>query len=453
MFRWLRKKRVYIFGASNGGAYVYSQLKRRTVLGFIDNDKDKWGGELVGLAITSPSVLKTADFDEVLIASTYANEIEEQLENMGIGNVRIVPCVPQSAYHFRVFDYLLWLLAKKSFVRILCSMEAEAGEISKRLKSSKLMVGGFPPQIDIEDIHCLPADADTVLRIMVQHCGAVGLKHREALDRLQKYRNENIAISCPMSYGQQNHIAYIKKHGSEHFGDKFEVRQEHSGIKEYVNEYLCNIDIAVFNIENNTGLSTQWLLLYLGKKLYTSGICYRQFKAMGLDVFHYREFGGETFSEFRNFEGGKRNRQIMSKIFDQTYYVKNWRDVFRKAKGSAILHVMPTSIFAQGMTRFFAGSFEELQHRYIFLNGVFVTKTEEPFEGEVLYEELFLNQRKLVVEDRKLLLKRMQEADLIVLYAFNLSCIRNMLLKHPLLFRKTMWHVWGSGDGMAHRLF
>ena len=65
-------KRYIIFGAGNLGSVLAKELSRENeVIGFLDNNKSKWGNKLDGYPILgNGSVLSDIDYDEIVIAST-----------------------------------------------------------------------------------------------------------------------------------------------------------------------------------------------------------------------------------------------------------------------------------------------------------------------------------------------------------------------------------------------
>jgi len=76
---------IVIFGASGGAIKVAQTLENINVKFefFVDNDSNKWGKELEGKQIVSPELLKEKEY-AIVIASDYQEEIEEQLERMGM---------------------------------------------------------------------------------------------------------------------------------------------------------------------------------------------------------------------------------------------------------------------------------------------------------------------------------------------------------------------------------
>ena len=81
---------VYIFGASGGGEIVKDFLEHHgvTICAFVDSNKEKWGTSFFGYEVISPKKLqedvKVNKNVLVQIASSYENEIRDELKKMNI---------------------------------------------------------------------------------------------------------------------------------------------------------------------------------------------------------------------------------------------------------------------------------------------------------------------------------------------------------------------------------
>ncbi|MGH4118092.1 TDP-N-acetylfucosamine:lipid II N-acetylfucosaminyltransferase [Clostridium sp.] len=91
--------------------------------------------------------------------------------------------------------------------------------------------------------------------------------HLEVFDKLKKYKNKNIEIICPLSYGNIEYRDKVIANGNKIFGDKFNPIIEFICFDEYL-ELLAKIDIAVFNHNRQQALGNITTLLGLGKKVY-----------------------------------------------------------------------------------------------------------------------------------------------------------------------------------------
>ncbi|MEM5591545.1 hypothetical protein AAHH67_06855 [Niallia circulans] len=84
---------MILFGASKLGQIAKELLSNQyEVIYFCDNNQNLHQTYLADLEIISPDQLSSISFDEIIISSTYHNEISDQLIDMGI-------------YDFQIFNY------------------------------------------------------------------------------------------------------------------------------------------------------------------------------------------------------------------------------------------------------------------------------------------------------------------------------------------------------------
>lgn len=85
-------KNYIIFGAGNLGSVLVKELSQSDkVLGFLDNNKEKWGKVIDGIKVLGGvKVLEKIEYDEIVIASTMRfDEIKKSLLDFGIDENRI----------------------------------------------------------------------------------------------------------------------------------------------------------------------------------------------------------------------------------------------------------------------------------------------------------------------------------------------------------------------------
>ena len=92
------KSNCIIFGASQSGKTAYRLLEKKyNIIGFADNDKEKWNQFMCGVPIINQSELSSLESVEIIIASIYYREIYQQLINMGLNDIRIFYFLGNSA--------------------------------------------------------------------------------------------------------------------------------------------------------------------------------------------------------------------------------------------------------------------------------------------------------------------------------------------------------------------
>lgn len=112
--------------------------------------------------------------------------------------------------------------------------------------------------------------------------------HLEVLRELEKYKNKEIEIICPLSYGDAKYREKVIEEGIRIFEEKFKAIVNFMPYEEYL-KLLAQIDIAIFNHERQQAMGNITLLLGMGKKVFlrkditTIGF----FKSLGIQVFDF----------------------------------------------------------------------------------------------------------------------------------------------------------------------
>lgn len=91
--------------------------------------------------------------------------------------------------------------------------------------------------------------------------------HIEVFHKLEKYKNKNIEIICPLSYGNREYRDKVITEGRKIFGNKFNPIVNFMPFSKYL-ELLAKIDIAIFNHNRQQALGNITTLLGLGKTVY-----------------------------------------------------------------------------------------------------------------------------------------------------------------------------------------
>lgn len=173
-------------------------------------------------------------------------------------------------------------------------------------------------------------DRDTI-NIQVGHSSFDTLHHLEVLDQLVKYRDKNIKLFLPLSYGNVIYGDKIEKRAIELFGDKAVVFRKMMSKENYM-EHLSNIDIAIFNTQRQIGLGNISPLLYMQKKIYIpkGTVMYDFYQSEGINICDYNEIKNLTFNEFIepiDMKNGK--KYIVNNELNKEKKIKMWSEVFK----------------------------------------------------------------------------------------------------------------------------
>jgi hypothetical protein len=149
--------------------------------------------------------------------------------------------------------------------------------------------------------------------------------HIEVLQNLVSYKDENIKIFTPLSYGD---IAYAKEviaKGKELFGEKFIPLTEFIPFENYL-EFLSEIDIAIFAHKRQQAMGNTITLLGLGKKVYMrSDITpWQFFKGINIKVFYAQNLEINLIDE----QTQKENQRKIKEYFSKEKLKKQLQEIF-----------------------------------------------------------------------------------------------------------------------------
>ena len=149
--------------------------------------------------------------------------------------------------------------------------------------------------------------------------------HIEVLKKLEKYKNEDIKIFAPLSYGDQVYAQDVIKKGKKLFGDKFIPLTEFMPFEKYL-EFLGKIDIAIFAHKRQQAMGNIITLLGLGKKVYIRNDItpWELFKDINVKVFNIQDFKIDLIDE----QIKKANQQKIREYFSKENYLNQLKNLF-----------------------------------------------------------------------------------------------------------------------------
>lgn len=153
------------------------------------------------------------------------------------------------------------------------------------------------------------------LNILLGNSSDASNNHIESLQKLIPYREEEIKIFAPLSYGDQLHAKKVIEKGKDWFGEKFIPLTSFMEFNEYL-EFLKTIDIAIFNHKRQQAMGNTITLLALGKKVFMR--CdvtqWSFFKSHGIKVYDIEAFTLDDTKNSQTEENRHRVRSSFSKI-------------------------------------------------------------------------------------------------------------------------------------------
>ena len=103
--------------------------------------------------------------------------------------------------------------------------------------------------------------------ILIGNSASFSNNHLEVFEKVEKFKNKNIEIVCPLSYGDNNYKKKVLLRGYEIFGNKFKPILKFLSKEDYMG-LLEKVDIAIFNHKRNQAMGNIISLIGFGKKVY-----------------------------------------------------------------------------------------------------------------------------------------------------------------------------------------
>lgn len=131
------KEKCIIFGASQYGHKAYQILNEiYEIIGFADNDSEKWGKEFCEKRIFKPDELIDMENIHIIIASQYYSEINSQLCNMGIKNKKVFYYCGSIQHDVGDKEYRLYSLSDKKIFEDCILDKEKIRKISKNFSEN-----------------------------------------------------------------------------------------------------------------------------------------------------------------------------------------------------------------------------------------------------------------------------------------------------------------------------
>jgi hypothetical protein len=165
---------------------------------------------------------------------------------------------------------------------------------------------------------------------MISHSSFSHNNHLEIFKLLSRFKNENIQIICPLSYGNEEYRKTVIENGNQLFEDKFKYFDKLIPRKEY-NSLLASIDIFISNAVIQTGLYVANFCICTGKKVYLRENNYNWMVHLGFKINNVSELKDISFSDFvepLNNEWLFHNDYLASQIYTSNRTVNDWKLIY-----------------------------------------------------------------------------------------------------------------------------
>lgn len=169
-----------------------------------------------------------------------------------------------------------------------------------------------------------PQHNESGLNILLGNSANPSNNHIEAMKHLLPYKDQNIKIFVPLSYGDKEHANMVISKGREWFGEKLVPLTEFMAFNQYL-EFLKSLDIAIFNHQRQQAMGNIITLLGMGKTVFIRSDVsqWDLFEKVGVEVFDINQFELVLMGShpaWRNVEKIK-NKFSREKLIDQYWEI------------------------------------------------------------------------------------------------------------------------------------
>ncbi len=160
----------------------------------------------------------------------------------------------------------------------------------------------------------LPKTERETINIQVGNSADPSNNHLEVLEKLKPFKDDDLLIFVPLSYGDMKYARSVIGVGTQMFGSKFRPITEFLPFDKYF-KFLADIDIAIFNHRRQQGMGNTITLLGLGKTVYMRHdvSSFRTLSRLGLKIQNAELIGTEQISE----KDRRSNREIILREFSE----------------------------------------------------------------------------------------------------------------------------------------
>lgn len=180
-------------------------------------------------------------------------------------------------------------------------------------------------------------DNEKKMYLQVGHSGSPDGDVLESLEILSKFKDCNLEVFSPLAYGNDEYIAKVIERGNKLFGDHFHPIVELMN-GEAFSKFIMEMDGLVLNTKIQQGLGNIYSYCYAEKKVFLSenGFLWQYFNNEGYDFNSIEKISEQNFNELQSVNKVqiKTNYEASKKFFDDKELIVIWNDIFCGGKNN-----------------------------------------------------------------------------------------------------------------------
>lgn len=176
--------------------------------------------------------------------------------------------------------------------------------------------------------------ASNEIVVQIGNSGDPTNEHFEMMDWLAPFRDRNLRIYAPLSYGNAEYIGKVISRGQSLFGDRFTPFMTLMPFHEY-NQYLASLDVLILNHRRQQGFGNVAISLYLGTKVFLRNevtIWRYLSEGVGCVLFDSSAIPTHSLEELSLMDDAVReqNRKKISILFDREWQRQAWEKIYHE---------------------------------------------------------------------------------------------------------------------------
>lgn len=190
------------------------------------------------------------------------------------------------------------------------------------------------PSLTLNDLPYKPKKQDNLpINILINHCA--DKSSLTLLNKLEKYKNENIRVYAALSYTTHTQNAKLKKQiiklGKTIFGNKFIPVTNWMDATTY-NNFLSNIDIFLLGMKRQQGIGNLRICAVQGAKLFmdSNNQTYEELENINIKLFDTNSIDDLSFEEFKRYSEEEKlnNRNVFLERNKRETVISRWQKIF-----------------------------------------------------------------------------------------------------------------------------
>lgn len=172
-------------------------------------------------------------------------------------------------------------------------------------------------------------------RVMVGHSAYPFLNHKKILEKLSRYKNEDIRISLVLAYGDSTYAEEVKNYAYKIFDEeKIEIVTKTTSHQDYI-KYLQSVDVCILDFPHQAALGNFYILCYMNKTFFLDkkGILRQAADSERIKTYLIEDLDTISFSQFKQkLIDNHAERNFGLYYIDDKNYLRIWKGTLDSLK-------------------------------------------------------------------------------------------------------------------------